>query len=282
MEEDLQAIQKATEVASEFVVSYGFQFLGALIIIFIGWKVANWLSNLVLALCNSRDLDITLSKFFASITKIVVLVFVGIIALGKFGITITPFIAALGALVFGSTFALQGPIGNYGAGLTIILTRAFVVGNTIRVQGVVGIVREIKLAHTQIVNEDGEVITIPNNSVIGEVLVNSFSNLIVEREIGIHYEEDPEVVIDIILTAISQVKDVTSDPKPQVGVDRFEDYSARIGIRYWIPTEIYFETMYATNLEIFNALKRHGIKIATPRQVVELSNTDAQGHAKSS
>jgi small conductance mechanosensitive channel len=161
-------------------------------------------------------------------TKIVVLVFVGIIALGKFGITITPFIAALGALIFGSTFALQGPIGNYDAALTIILTRAFVVGNTIRVQGVVGIVREIKLAHTQIVNEDGEVITIPNNSVIGEVLVNSFSNLIVEREIGIHYQEDPQAVIDIILTAVAQIEDVTTDPKPQVGADRFEDYSARI------------------------------------------------------
>ncbi|MFT4714384.1 MAG: small conductance mechanosensitive channel [Candidatus Azotimanducaceae bacterium] len=275
MEEDLQAIQKATEVASEFVVSYGFQFLGALIIMFIGSKVANWLSSVVLALCKSRELDITLSKFFASITKIVVLVFVGIIALGKFGITITPFIAALGALVFGSTFALQGPIGNYGAGLTIILTRAFVVGNTIRVQGVVGIVREIKLAHTQIVNEDGEVITIPNNSVIGEVLINSFSNLIVEREIGIHYQEDPQAVIAIILTAISQIEDVTTDPKPQVGVDRFEDYSARIGIRYWVPTEIYFETMYATNLEIFNALKRNGIKIATPRQLVELSHEES-------
>ncbi len=275
MEEDIQAIQRATEVASEYVVAYGFQFIGALIILFIGWKVANWLSNLVLSLCVTRKLDITLSKFFASVTKIIVLVFVGIIALGKFGITITPFIAALGALVFGSTFALQGPIGNYGAGLTIILTRSFVVGNTIRVQGVVGIVREIKLAHTQIINEDGEVITIPNNSVIGEVLVNSFSCLIVEKEIGIRYHDDPAAVIDVILSAIASVEDVTNDPKPQVGIDRFEDNSARIGIRYWVPTEIYFETMYATNLEIFNALKRNGIEVASPRQLVELSQTEA-------
>ncbi len=275
MEEDIQAIQRATEVASEYVVAYGFQFIGALIILFIGWKVANWLSNLVLSLCVTRKLDITLSKFFASVTKIIVLVFVGIIALGKFGITITPFIAALGALVFGSTFALQGPIGNYGAGLTIILTRSFVVGNTIRVQGVVGIVREIKLAHTQIINEDGEVITIPNNSVIGEVLVNSFSCLIVEKEIGIRYHDDPAAVIDVILSAIASVEDVTNDPKPQVGIDRFEDNSTRIGIRYWVPTEIYFETMYATNLEIFNALKRNGIEVASPRQLVELSQTEA-------
>ena len=173
--------------------------------------------------------------------------------------------------MFGSTIALQGPIGNYGAGLTIILTRAFVVGNTVRVQGVVGIVREIKLAHTQIVNEDGEVITIPNNNVIGEVLVNSFANLIVEKEIGIHYHGNPEVAIEVILSAIASVKDVTSNPKPQVGIDRFEDHCTRIGIRYWVPTEIYFETMYATNLQIFNALKRNGIEVASPKQLVELS-----------
>jgi hypothetical protein len=41
MEEDLQGIQKATEVANEFLVSYGFQFLGALIIMFVGSNVAN-------------------------------------------------------------------------------------------------------------------------------------------------------------------------------------------------------------------------------------------------
>ncbi|MDC3358438.1 mechanosensitive ion channel family protein [Pseudomonadales bacterium] len=75
----------------------------------------------------------------------------------------------------------------------------------------------------------------------------------------------------MILSAIASVKDVTSNPKPQVGIDRFEDHSARIGIRYWVPTEIYFQTMYATNLQIFNALKKKGIEVATPKQLVELS-----------
>jgi len=110
MEEDIQAVQRAAEVASEFVVAYGFQFVGALIILFIGWKVANWLSSLVLTLCTSRNLDITLAKFFASITKITVLVFVGIIALGNFGITITPFIAALGALVLAAQSHYKDPL----------------------------------------------------------------------------------------------------------------------------------------------------------------------------
>ena len=75
-----------------------------------------------------------------------VLVFVVIMALGKFGISIAPFIAAIGAVAFGASFAIQGPLSNYGAGLVIILTRPFVVGNTINVKGVGGVVEEIKLA----------------------------------------------------------------------------------------------------------------------------------------
>ena len=77
--------------------------------------------------------------------KIFILVFAILIALGKFGITIAPFVAALGALAFGASFAIQGPLSNYGAGLTIILTRPFIVGNTIAVAGASGVVEKIQL-----------------------------------------------------------------------------------------------------------------------------------------
>ena len=58
------------------------------------------------------------------------------IALGKFNISITPFVAALGAFAVGAGLAIQGIVGNYGAGFSIIFTRPFVVGNTLTVQHV--------------------------------------------------------------------------------------------------------------------------------------------------
>lgn len=63
---------------------------------------------------------------------------VAIIALDKVGIIVTPFIAAIGALSLGAGLALQGLLSNYGAGFNIILTRPFIVGDTIRVQNVSG------------------------------------------------------------------------------------------------------------------------------------------------
>ena len=271
MNNEIQTLQNIINIASEFVINYGFQIIGAIIILIIGWQISKWFSSLALTFCERAKLDITLSRFIASIVKTVVLVFVVIIALAKFGITIAPFIAALGAVAFGSTLALQGPLSNYGSGLTIIMTRPFVVGDTIRVQGVTGIVEVIKLAHTQLSTEDGEKITIPNNDIVGEVLTNSHSNLIVEKKIGIGYGEDPDQAVSVILDALAQIPEIVSEPAPQVGIENFGHSSIEIGMRYWVPTNRYYQVMYAANRRIYTALKAANIHIPYPQQVIHLA-----------
>jgi small conductance mechanosensitive channel len=274
MDKEIETLQNVVNIASEFIIEYGFQIIGAIIILIIGWQLAKWVAKLVLRLCERGNVDVTLAKFIANIAKAVVLVFVVIIALGKFGITIAPFIAALGAVAFGSTLALQGPLSNYGSGFTIILTRPFVVGDTIRVQGVTGIVEEIKLAHTELSTEDSERITIPNNDIMGEILTNSYSNLIVEKKIAISYDDDPDQAVSIILKVLTQTQDVVDNPAPQVGIEGFGDSAIEIGVRYWVPTRRYYQVMYAANREIYKALKTGNIHIPYPRQVIQLHNQD--------
>jgi small conductance mechanosensitive channel len=272
MEEELQTIEKAVDLASEIAVNYGFQFLAALIILIIGWQISRWISSFVLKLCNRLGLDITLSKFFAGLAKTVVLAFVFIIALGKFGISIAPFIAALGAVVFGSTLALQGPISNYGAGLTIVLTRPFIVGDTIRVNSVVGIVEEIKLAYTLLSNEDGERITIPNNKIIGEIIYNSSKNLIVEQIITISHNDNPEKAVQLILEQLNKNDEVVSDPQAQVGIEQLSTLGIEIGYRYWIPTEKYYQLKYDINKQIYIALQTANISLPYQKHVVQMEN----------
>lgn len=274
MEKELQTLQKAADLVQEIAVNYGFQFLGAVIILIIGWQVSRWVSSLVLKMCERFNLDVTLSKFFAGIAKTIVLAFVFIIALGKFGISIAPFIAALGAVVFGSTLALQGPISNYGAGLTIILTRPFVVGDTIRINNIIGIVEEIKLAYTRLYNEDGEEITVPNNKIIGEVIYNSSSNLIVEQTITISYDDDPDRVIKIVLGNLSEHAGVASEPQAQVGIENFSEYGIDIGLRYWVLTEKYFQLKYEVNKHIYFTLQKENISFPYPKHVVQMESTN--------
>jgi small conductance mechanosensitive channel len=270
MEQELETIQKIYNVVVEFIINYSFQILGAIIILIVGAKVASWLGGLVTRLCEKKNVDITLARFLGSVVKILVLTFVIIIAIGKFGISIAPFIAALGAIAFGASFAISGPVSNYGAGLVIILSRPFVIGDTITIQGVSGQVEEIHLATTILSTEDDERITIPNKHIIGEVLLNSFENRIVEGTVGISYQDDPEKAVEVIQSALAEIDDICREPPPQVGIEAFGDSSIDLGMRYWVPTKKYFQTLYLGNMAVHKALAEANITIPFPQRDVNL------------
>ena len=181
-----------------------------------------------------------------------------------------PLIAALGAMAFGASFALQGPLSNYGAGLVIIMTRPFVVGNTILIDGINGVVEEVTLATTILSTEDGEKITIPNKQIVGEVLTNSFENKVVEASIGISYDDDPEKAIAIISGILSSDPKIPTDPFPRIGIEEYADSSINIGMRYWVPTKEYYETLYAVNLSIYKKFKEARITIPYPQRDVHM------------
>jgi len=278
--QELETIQKIIDVVTEFVINYSFQIVGALIILIVGLKLSGWLSRLVLRLCDKRNIDVTLARFFASSTKLLVMMFVIIIAIAKFGISIAPFIAALGAIAFGSSLAIQGPLSNYGAGLTLILTRPFVVGNTITVQNVSGVVDEIRLAATILTTEDGEELTIPNKLIVGEILRNSFENKIIESSVGISYEDDPKLAIEVLQQVLAQFSEICKDPAPQVGIEAFADSSINIGLRYWVPTKQYFNILYRVNLAIHQALAEAEITIPFPQQDIHIKRNDPEDIAR--
>lgn len=270
MKDEITMIQKLMDTMIELGVNYGFQVFGALVILVLGVIAANSVSKAFSGLMTRKGIDVTLSTFLANIAKILVITFAVIIALGKFGITIAPFIAALGAAAFGASFALQGPLSNYGAGLVIIITRPFVVGNTISVAGVSGVVEEVKLACTILTDEEGEKITIPNKSIMGEILHNSQENKIVQGLIGISYDSSPEEAIKLILQVLRDNPTVNTDKDPIVGIRAFGDSSIDIAFRYWVPTTNYFHTSFAVNLSVFNTLTSNGISIPFPQRDVRM------------
>ncbi|MDH5483795.1 MAG: mechanosensitive ion channel family protein [Gammaproteobacteria bacterium] len=270
MEKELQQAQEIYKLITEYFVTYSFQLLGAAIILILGIFIAKKVSNFVYKICESKELDITLTRFIASTTKIAIIVMIAVIALGKIGISVTPFVAAIGALSLGAGLAAQGLLSNYGAGLNIILARPFVVGDTIRVQNVIGQVKEVHLAHTILNDEDNVEITIPNKHIIGEVLSNSHSDTLAEETIGISYDSDPEEAVSVIISALNTVENMSTERKPQVGIENFADSSILIGIRFWAPTCNYFETRYRANAAIFKALKSSNITIPYPQREIRI------------
>jgi len=273
MEEDIQAelqnVSKFYDVVIEFITNYSFQILGAIIIFVIGIFVSKYIYKIVHNILKTK-IDETLSGFIANFVRLLIIVMMGILALGKLGISIGPFVAAIGAISLTAGLALQGSVANFAAGVVLVATKPFKIGDTITIHDIYGEVEEIKLAYTVLENEDKEQITVPNKYMIGDVLVNSFTNRIVEGSVGIAYDSDVQKAIDTIREIISTCKDVSDKQEAIIGVENFGDSSVDIGYRYWVPTKSFFKTQYDVNLKIFEALKKAEITIPFPQREIQI------------
>lgn len=270
LKNEIDQVGRIYNIIVEFFTNYSFQLIGAVIILIIGFMFAGKIANLVLKLCEKHKLDVTLSRFLANASKMVIVVMIGIIALGKLGISVTPFIAAIGAISLGAGLALQGLLSNYAAGFNIIIIRPFVVGDTIAVQGVRGLVKEVLLAYTILTDEDGVEITIPNKHIVGEVLHNSKHDSLLELTVGIDYSENPLEVIAMLEDAIGKLDIVSKARKPLIGIDAFADSSINIAVRLWTPTENLYSAKYKAYKEIYLTLDNANIKIPFPQRDIHL------------
>ncbi len=270
VKQELQQINNLYQIVMEFLVTYSFQLVGAVFVLLIGLFIAGKIGRGVQRLCESKNIDVTLSRFIGSTVRIILVMMVAIIALGKIGISVTPFVAAVGALTFGVSLAAQGLISNYGAGVNIIIGRPFIVGDTINVCGVGGVVKEVTLGYTRLINEDQVTITIPNKHIIGEILHNSKEKTIVESEVGVAYGSDMDTVINTIRKAIAETEGLGEESIAQVGIEAFADSSVNIAYRYLVATDKLYTLKFAVNKNIFSALQQAGISIPFPQRELTL------------
>jgi len=126
------------------------------------------------------------------------------------------------------------------------------------------VVEDIRLAATILRGEDGELITIPNKEVVGQIIVNSHENRIVEPKIYLRAGEDVDKAIAVVKSAIGQFSPAEDTPKAQVGVQDFAFGGTVIGARYWVPSLTYFKKRYEINQAIHKALGDAGVELNVP------------------
>lgn len=272
MDRELAFIHQFYLKTIDFLANYSFQIIGAILIVLIGWFASKYVYRVLIRFFENHDFDPTLGKFAANIARLLVFGAMVVVAIGKLGISVAPFVAAVGAVFLTAGLAIQGSVANYAAGISLIITRPFRIGDTILVNKVYGEVEEIKLAYTTLRTEDEELITVPNKNMIGEVIVNSSSYRIVESRVGISYGEDAEKVIKMIRDVIAGCDFVSRETAAIVGIEQFGESAVMIGIRYWVPTRNFFKFQYEVNMLIYKALQNASITIPFPQREVRLLN----------
>lgn len=258
--QQLQQVGGLADTILAFAVKYGVQILGALFILFLMLQFGGFAARRVQRIAERRGVDFTLARFFGAVVKIGIVIVAIVIALGNLGIELAPIIAFLGAGALGAAVAMQGVLSNYIAGLAIILTRPFVLGNTIAVQGYSGVVKDIGFAATVLEGEDGERITIPNRDIVGQVIVNSDEQRLVETRIAVENDTDVPRATATLRDMLAGFPGVAVKPAPQIGVHGFTYGGIILGLRFWVPSRRYYQTRYAVNEAAIAALRGAGIR----------------------
>lgn len=266
----LETTKKLVDMVVEFLVKYSFQVLGGIVILVIGHFISKIAGRILGQLLEKHKIDVTISKFIIQMIKIVVIAFAVLIALGNFGITILPFIAGLSVAGFGLSFALQGPLSNYAAGVTLIFTKPFKVGDIIEVTDAMGEVADMTLARTQLKTVDGTIIFIPNKQIVGEVIHNYTDFKKLDIKVGVSYESDVEKAIEILKNIVRKNNRVAEKPEPKIGILEFADSSINIYARIWCKQADYWDLMFDINKAIRDEFKNRGITIPFPQRDIHI------------
>ncbi len=269
-------------VLKEWVVEDGPRLIGNLLlfflILFVSKIIGRWLGRLTRGGLERSKLNASeLFKNFVENTVTKVIFFVGlIIALQTIGVNVAPLLAGVGVMGFVVGFALQDTLGNFAAGVMLLLYRPYDIGDVVTVTGETGSVEAMTLVSTTLLTPDNQRLTIPNGSIWGSTIRNITANETrrIDQIFGIAYDDDIEKAEAVMLDVVNSMEHVKSDPGAQVMLMELADSSVNFNVRAWVPTSQYFGTVCELRRQMKLRFDKEGISFPFPQQDVHMHQVD--------
>jgi len=256
----------------DLIIEYGPKVVGVLVALFGAWIIAGWAERGVRKALERRDFDATLTRFFAKLARYVIIVGVVLGCLGVFGIETASFAAVLAAAGFAIGLAFQGTLGNFSAGVMLLVFRPFKVGDFVEVNDDTGTCEHIDLFTCEFRTLDNKKLIIPNGAVFGSTITNysGYEMRRVDIDVGAEYSADIDATRAALEKAASNIPGMLKDPAPQVFLKALGSSSVDWQVRIWCKTADFWDVWQATTQACKATLDAAGIGIPFPQQDVHL------------
>jgi small conductance mechanosensitive channel len=270
MEKDLSALNHAKNVMLEMALKFGPKLLVALLILVAGAIVARWLGGATDRALLRLHFEPPVRSLAVRLVRVAVFGLFGIIALQNLGVELLPLIAGLSVAGAGLALATQGVLSNVVAGLTIIFTKPYRVGDYVEIVGVQGQVDTINLFSTTLLHADRSRVVVPNRKIVGEILHNYGRIRQADVRVGVGYEVDLPQALALIHEIVLANARVLRDPAPVIGVSALGDSAVQIAVQPWVSVEDFGSVGGELSVAIVEACRRLGISIPFPQREVRL------------
>jgi len=232
----------------------------------------------ILAGKSETDMDDRLVDLLELVVKYVVWFAAVMAILSVFNIDITPFLAGAGIAGIAVALAAQDFISNFFGGAIITVDKPFKVGDRIKVDDYYGTVLSVGTRSTRLQTLDYQVVTIPNNKLTTNVIINYSEpeeKLRITIPVSVAYGTDPKrvktILLEIARESIKKTPYLLEDPVPTVFFTEYADSSLNFILRVWAkkynsPDEIKDDI----NIRIFERFAAEGIEIPFPQMEVTM------------
>jgi small conductance mechanosensitive channel len=254
----------------EYIVVHAGALVSAAIIVVVGFIAAGWIGRLFESWLSRKAMEPPVRMLLTRIVRLLIVALTLVVALGTAGMDVTALIAGIGVAGVGVGLALQGVLGNLVAGMTIIFTKPFRVGDYIEIAGVSGQVQQIELFSTMLLHTDMSRVMIPNRKLVGEILHNYGQIRQLDMGVGVGYSTDMVSAQKIVREILAANTRVLKDPAPFVGITDLGDFSIQITVKPWTKVADYLPAQVEIYEEILNRFRANKIEIPFPQREIRL------------
>ena len=249
----------------------------AIIILAIGFWGAKMMARLVKGLMERRDTDQALTGFVGNLINALVVTFAVIAALNKLGIQTTSLVAVVGAAGLAIGLALKDSLGNFAAGVMILIFKQFKAGDFIEAAGVLGVVETLNVFSTQLKTGDNKTVYVPNGKLIGDNIINysTKSTRRIDMVVGVSYDADLSHVKKVLEDILAKESRILEDPAPTIGVLALADNSVNFAFRPWVNAADYWGVHFDLHAAVKTRFDEEGIGIPYPQRDVHLYQQEA-------
>lgn len=270
MNENLAIADQVKRTALDLAVRFGPKLLVAVLILCLGLAASRWTSRWTTRGLARIELEPPVRQLLARAAWLMTFALFIVIALQNLGVELLPLIAGLGVVGAGLALATQGVLSNVVAGLSIIFTKPFKVGEYISVVHEEGRVDTITLFNTTLSHSDRSRIVIPNRKITGEILHNFGTIRQVEVRIGVAYETDLDAAFALIRAVLQANPRVLQEPSPVIQTTLLGDWSVVIGVHPWVKVPERDIATSEINGALLASFRKHNIVMPVPMQEVRL------------
>lgn len=266
----LEAVTQARRILIDLSLRYGPRLLAALLIVAIGALTIRRMAQALDGWLSRREMEPPLRVLLVRVLSVLLFIICFMLALQNLGIELVPLFAGLGVAGVGLSFAMQGVLSNVIAGLTIIFTRPYRIGEYISVVGVEGEVVQVTLFSTQLRHYDRSTVVIPNRKIIGEILHNYGKSRQLSLVVGVAYGTDLTRALRVVGEVLGTSPLVLRDIAPVVGVTTLADSSIEISVKPWVLVPDYVAAVGELNRALVESFLASAIEIPLPQREVRL------------